>query len=114
MTKYKFETIVCILVLDQDIELELGYNYTPGRPEQGPSYASGGEPEEPPEVEFGDVRFIDENQCRLDVPYWFVDLVSDTISLQLLEDHEGNSEDDRADYEYEKARDLDANKGVYS
>ena len=32
--------------------VDVTYNYTPGRPARGPSYASGGEPADPPEVEF--------------------------------------------------------------
>jgi len=32
--------------------VDVTYNYTPGRPARGPSYASGGEPPDPPEVEF--------------------------------------------------------------
>ena len=35
-----------------EIDVEITYNYTPGRPARGPSYASGGEPADPPEVEF--------------------------------------------------------------
>ena len=35
-----------------EIEVKITYNYTPGRPARGPSYASGGEPADPPEIEF--------------------------------------------------------------
>jgi hypothetical protein len=38
---------------------EIDYRYTPGAPEQGPSYASGGQPADPPEVEFLAARCID-------------------------------------------------------
>lgn len=34
-----------------ETEVKVTYTYTAGRPAQGPSYASGGEPAEPPEVE---------------------------------------------------------------
>ena len=34
------------------IDVEITYNFIPGMPEQGPSWASGGEPAEPAEVEF--------------------------------------------------------------
>ena len=34
-----------------DDEVEITYSYSPGRPEQGPSYACGGEPAEGPEIE---------------------------------------------------------------
>jgi hypothetical protein len=35
-----------------EIEVDIVYTYTPGHPARGPSYASGGEPADPPEVEF--------------------------------------------------------------
>lgn len=35
-----------------EVDVEVAYNYTPGRPARGPSYASGGEPADPPEIEF--------------------------------------------------------------
>jgi len=35
-----------------EIAVDIVYTYTPGRPARGPSYASGGEPADPPEVEF--------------------------------------------------------------
>lgn len=39
-----------------EIEVEITYRFTPGRPARGPSYASGGEPADPPEVEFISAR----------------------------------------------------------
>ena len=38
--------------MDWEAEYVITYNYTPGCPETGPSYASGGEPATGPEVEF--------------------------------------------------------------
>ena len=35
-----------------EIAVEITYRFTAGRPARGPSYASGGEPADPPEVEF--------------------------------------------------------------
>ena len=35
-----------------EIEVRVIYTYTAGRPPRGPSYASGGEPADPPEIEF--------------------------------------------------------------
>ena len=39
----------CVYTTTIDVEVE--YDFTPGRPERGPSYSSGGEPADPPEVE---------------------------------------------------------------
>jgi hypothetical protein len=36
---------------NDEILMCVEYTYTPGAPEQGPSYASGGQPADPPEVE---------------------------------------------------------------
>ena len=44
-------TAFCPLGLGE-IAVEITYRFTPGRPARGPSYASGGEPVDPPEVEF--------------------------------------------------------------
>ena len=35
-----------------EIELEIFFTFTPGQPERGPTYACGGTPAEPAEVEF--------------------------------------------------------------
>ena len=35
-----------------ELEVEITYTYLAGRPARGPSYASGGEPPDPPEIEF--------------------------------------------------------------
>jgi hypothetical protein len=49
-TKYTL-TAYCPFGLGE-IEVDIVYTYTPGRPARGPSYASGGEPADPPEIEF--------------------------------------------------------------
>ncbi|CAB4165118.1 hypothetical protein UFOVP833_28 [uncultured Caudovirales phage] len=41
---------LCPFALDA-IEVEITYTFTPGAPEQGPSYSSGGQPADPDEVE---------------------------------------------------------------
>ena len=60
-----------------EIDVEITYHYTPGRPARGPSYASGGEPPDPPEVEFLSAKFgakLDKDlQERLDE--WAEDLL---------------------------------------
>ena len=46
---------LCPFALDS-IEVEIVYTFTPGAPEQGPSYSSGGQPGDPDEVEFVSVE----------------------------------------------------------
>lgn len=41
-----------------DVELEITFMYSKGRAATGPSYSSGGEPAEPPEVELVSAEFI--------------------------------------------------------
>ncbi len=53
----------CLLVTT--IEVEIEYDFTPGSPERGPSYASGGEPAEGPEIDVSEVWLTDGNGKRL-------------------------------------------------
>lgn len=64
---------------DDDTEREyvVTYTFSPGRPEQGPSYASGGEPAEPPEVELLEIE--GEGSALLD---------EDWIVKHIMENHE--------------------------
>ena len=41
---------------DWECEYFITYNYTPGRPEQGPTYSCGGTPADPAEVEVVDIE----------------------------------------------------------
>ena len=43
----------------EELELLIYYTYTPGQPERGPTYACGGTPAEPAEVELDHVEFAD-------------------------------------------------------
>ena len=53
MTSKHTLTAYCPLWFAGDeIEVEITYTYIAGRPARGPSYASGGEPADPPEIEF--------------------------------------------------------------
>jgi hypothetical protein len=62
-------------------EVEITFTYTPGSPAQGPSYASGGQPADPAEVEFMSARpvagelLLPEMQKPLDD--WAADWLSD-------------------------------------
>ena len=51
MGSRRFQFTVDHMVGRREIELVVTYSMTPGRPEQGPTYACGGQPVEPPEVE---------------------------------------------------------------
>lgn len=79
-------------------EYAVAYNITPGCPATGPSYASGGEPAEPTEVELlavtcDGVPFADDS-----LDDWFV--------KQIEEHHDWSADaDDRADYRYEQMLD---------
>lgn len=42
---------------DKEYDVEIEYTYTPGYPEQGPSWESGGEPASAPEVEVISLRW---------------------------------------------------------
>jgi hypothetical protein len=44
--------------LGAEIEVEIAFEHTPGAPEQGPSYASGGQPADPAEIEFVSARHM--------------------------------------------------------
>lgn len=44
-----------------EIKLEIEYTYSPGLPERGPSYSSGGEPAEPAEVSLVLAKLLDGN-----------------------------------------------------
>ena len=49
----------CVYRWSIEIDVKVEYDFTPGRPEQGPSYSSGGEPAEPPEIEVVNVWAVD-------------------------------------------------------
>ena len=85
----KHETEQGIKVNDDSIDANVTYNWTPGRPEQGPSYASGGEPAEAPEVEVLDIHALNPVSKKYEqVPIWFFDIVVDQVAEQVLEDHQ--------------------------
>lgn len=61
-----------------EIEVEITYRFTPGRPARGPSYASGGEPAEPPEVEFISASSkVSDDFVKLLVTEWAEDWLDD-------------------------------------
>lgn len=61
-----------------EIEVEITYRFTPGRPARGPSYASGGEPADPPEVEFiAASSKVSDDFVKLLVAEWAEDWLAD-------------------------------------
>jgi hypothetical protein len=54
---------ICDMPMDEHeteyLEIEIEYSFTPGCPEQGPSYASGGEPASPDEIGFISAKLVD-------------------------------------------------------
>ena len=52
----QFSTSMSFMIGDQRVTLALTFDFVPGRPAIGPSYSSGGEPADPPEV---DIRTIE-------------------------------------------------------
>lgn len=87
---------------DIEIMLDITYSYSPGCPEQGPSYASGGQPAEAAEI------WITGMAVKgVEVPAWFFDAVieGERVMDWIREHHDGDGDDDRSDYEYDRARD---------
>ena len=61
-----------------EIEVKIIYRYTPGRPARGPSYASGGEPADPPEVEFISASTtVNDDLVKLMVSEWAEEWLGD-------------------------------------
>lgn len=62
----KHSQIVYVDIDGIEVEIDCTYTFTSGVPEQGPSYASGGQPAEGPEIEILDM-FVKGDR----VPDWF-------------------------------------------
>jgi len=52
----RFQFTVDHMIGRREVELVVTYSMTPGRAEQGPTYACGGQPAEPAEVEIASVK----------------------------------------------------------
>jgi len=66
-------------------DIEVTYTITPGRPATGPSYASGGEPAEPPEVELIEVKV--DGVVHAETPW------DDWLAVFIMENHEEDGRD---------------------
>lgn len=90
---------VSIEVGDNCIDVDVNYNYTPGRPEQGPSYYSGGEPEESAEVEVV-TTCVHYKGTSVPTTNWFWEAIEDYVVDYILEHHEDWKSE--PEYEHEK------------
>jgi hypothetical protein len=55
----KFTPAGCSEIEEANVAMEIRFSFTPGRPATGPSYASGGDPADPAEVEIDSVELRD-------------------------------------------------------
>ena len=82
-------TAYCPLGLGE-IAVEITYRYTPGRPARGPSYASGGEPADPPEVEFISANSkVSDDFVKLLVAEWAEEWLGDDGFDEAVDNAEG-------------------------
>jgi len=94
MKQRSYDTMIALGASDIPIYIE--YNFTPGSPEQGPSYSSGGQPADPAEIEITKIVILDH---EIPAGNLFNFLASDELfidELHLLEDE--NERDDAADH----------------
>jgi len=84
-----------------EIDVEIEYDFTPGQPEQGPSYASGGEPAAPAEVEVIDIHLLDSKGKRIctlpDMAEAGVWMMAGGWDDVLIEEAESSIEDEMAE-----------------
>lgn len=76
--------------MDYDYEIDVEYTVTPGYPERGPSYACGGTPADPPEIEILSSK-VDGKHAEL----------TDAEIEKILEDHDftPDFDEDRGRYD---------------
>lgn len=85
MSKHKITTELEVTVtaygIDPEkfcLEVEIEFGYAPGYPETGPTYASGGEPAAPDEIEAHSVKVI--NAEGIDMPpSWWLERAQDWL-----------------------------------
>lgn len=87
MRIYTLSIEIEILGITRDVDVE--FTYTPGEPERGPSYASGGEPATGPEIEI--ISVLAEPHDRLDPSKnrdggsWIADVIQDALRKGTLD-----------------------------
>lgn len=90
----------------EEYDLEVEYSYHPGYPARGPSYSSGGEPSEPPEVEF-DLPIL----LRTSLPFALTSSEADALYTWLIETH--NPDDFGPDPDYAREMALEDARDRY-
>ena len=113
---YKYDHTIYITVARQELACEIVYTVTPGSPETGPSYASGGEPAVDPEVEIYLAEVVTETWRfgkklteRKPVTGWLLDLIANDpdINADLLSEageEDLSRADDAAEMRWEDRR----------
>jgi hypothetical protein len=88
-----------------EIEVRIWFTFIPGCPEQGPSYASGGEPATAPEVEFDSVERLDGAKWTnaFEIMEWASEYLRTKCYDRAVEEASDDGPD--PDYEYERDRD---------
>lgn len=81
---YFHDTAIEIVTPDASVEIDCEYvfTYSPGYPEQGPTYDCGGEPAEGPEIEVIGVKLsrqdpVTKQITQLECPEWLSELIAD-------------------------------------
>jgi hypothetical protein len=98
---------------ETDIPARVVYNYTPGIPARGPTYSSGGEPPEPPEIEVLSAElqiseWKDGKTVRswIDAPSWVLGAIIDSEEAHIALDEAAGDPELEAEARRE-SRDLD-------
>ncbi|MDR3439855.1 hypothetical protein [Telmatospirillum sp.] len=69
---YTHTLVISGIVANEEIEIEgrVNFLFSPGCPARGPSYASGGEPAESPEIEIGTIEIYGHDPKRVRDPQY--------------------------------------------
>lgn len=69
----ELEVTIAAYGIDPEVfypEVEIEFSYLPGYPEQGPSFASGGEPATPDEIEIQSVKVVNAEGIEMPPEWW--------------------------------------------
>jgi len=96
-----------------EIEVECSYAVSWGAPEQGPSYASGGQPADPDEIDDIRILSVDGKPWPVDLSYGLQTEAEDHDMLveKLLNDHYDRMIEEAIEERYEDARDYRYREG---
>jgi len=68
-----------------EIDVELSYSFSPGSPARGPSYSSGGEPADTPEVEIWKIRLFDNEDSKWINCDWMLPFIHEDSMERIIE-----------------------------